>query len=107
MNKLNKDKLWLLGMNLIDLNEEGYLLNGWYSNVEDVKCKFNKDGYYRFNSDSDCNILIDSIEYIGIDCYVDDKKLTVCGLKEGRLLLTDNKTTFKVPIPDVVDMIDC
>jgi asparagine synthetase B (glutamine-hydrolysing) len=62
-------------MNLIDYNEEGYLLNGWYSNVEDVKCKFNKSGYYRFNSDGDCNILIDSIEYIGIDCYVDDKKL--------------------------------
>ena len=39
--------------------------------------------------------------------YVNDKKLTVCGLKEGRMLLTDNETTFKVPIPDVVDMIDC
>lgn len=75
--KLNKDKLWLLGMNLIDLNEDGYLLNGWYNNVEDVKCKFNKDGYYRFNCDGDCNILIDSIEYIGIDCYVEDKKLNL------------------------------
>ena len=77
MNKLNKDKLWLLGMNLIDLNEDGCLLNGWYNNVEDVKCKFNKDGYYRFNSDGDCNILIDSIEYIGSDCYVEDKKLNL------------------------------
>ena len=74
MNK-NKNKLWLLEMNLIDLNEDGCLLNGWYSNVEDVKGKFNKDGYYRFNCGGDSNILIDSIEYIGIDCYVDDKKL--------------------------------
>ena len=37
----------------------------------------NKDGYYRFNCDGDCNILIDSIEYIGIDCYVEDKKLNL------------------------------
>lgn len=36
--------------------------------------------------------------------YVDDKKLTVHGLREGRLLLTDNEITFKVPIPDVVKM---
>jgi hypothetical protein len=75
MIEVNKDKLWLLGMNLIDVNEEGYLLNGWYNNVEDVKCKFNKDGYYRFRCESDSVIEIDSIEYIGIDCYVEDKKL--------------------------------
>jgi|TARA_Y100000310_G_C20656452_1_gene802225 hypothetical protein len=40
----------------------------------------------------------------GKSVNVNNKKLTICGLKEGRLLLTNNTSTFKVPIPDVVEI---
>lgn len=66
-----------------DLNEVN---NEYYGNVEDVKCKFNKDGYYKFNCLSDSVIEIDSIEYIGLDNKDEFEEVieNVIGIKDGK-----------------------
>jgi hypothetical protein len=73
----NRKGLEMKILNKVYVNDLNEVNNEYYGNVEDVisSKKINKDGYYKFNCLSDSIIEIDSIEYIGIDCYVEDKKL--------------------------------
>ena len=80
MLKLNNELNKVYVGDLNKVNDE------WYNNVEDVKCKFNKDGYYKFNCDGDSNILIDSIEYIGNDNKDEFENIldSVIGIKDEK-----------------------
>ena len=79
MLKLNNELNKVYVGDLNKVNDE------WYNNVEDVKCKFNKDGYYKFNCLSDSIIEIDSIEYIGLvnEDIFEEVIENVIGIKDG------------------------
>ena len=44
----NKKGLKMKILNKVYVNDLNEVNNEYYGNVEDVKCKFNKDGYYNF-----------------------------------------------------------